>query len=126
MDTSTLHGKLLIRLLAEIEEHPGQKLQNSLDELLETDEERNCIYTLLSKEPPFEEPLKCANHCLRTLYTKHINHRKTQLEKEINRTDFGNKDALKALQLERVSLRQSLQNPPQLEPNQELSLHHAY
>lgn len=123
IDTHSLYGKLLIRLLAELEAHPGQKLANTLDELLETEEEKNCIYTILSKDPPFEEPLKCANVCLRTLYIKYINNRKHQIEAEINQ--IGNKETLRTLQQERIALRQSLQNLPQLTRNSEFSQSHA-
>lgn len=111
---TTEEGKLLLKVLAEVQE--GIWTGNScIDSLLETDAERNLAYNILGEEIPFEEPLRTANICLKKLYTSFINDQKGKIEEEITNHKGNNADFIRTLQEQRIQLRKDLKHPPQLD-----------
>lgn len=113
--THNLTGKLLVRFLNEFKENMRCKLE-PLDELLESDEEFDCVYTILSQKPPFANPVKSANVCIQSLYNQYIESTKDQLDREIASLDSSKQSPLRELLQKRIELRKLKQNTPQLEP----------
>lgn len=113
IETTTLEGSLLLRFLAaySVNEWPGR---DSLDVLLENDEETNYIYQLLADadENTTEEPIVAVNICLGRLYARHLKARQRELDIAIlNERDDTKKQKLFE---ERVRLRASQKLAPQI------------
>lgn len=114
IDEQRLEGSLLLRILEEFKENTWGGEQK-IDSILKTDEEYNFIYNILGGESPFEDPVKVANSCLKNVY-------KTFIQEKINRIDakirnmVGDVESenVRSLQEERIQLRRSLDNIPQI------------
>ena len=111
VDNKTLAGKLLDRFLAEWRE-TGEN--PCVEEMLETEEERNFIYQILSKNTQFEAPVKVANACLKRLYTDYFYRHRTNIERQMAVIDNDNKETLQSLQAQRIQIREALKHPPQI------------
>lgn len=114
VNDQSFEGKLLLRFLEEFRENTWQGIQK-IDSLLETEEEYNFIYNILSEEPPFDDPLKVANSCLKNVYTTFIQKKIQQIDDKIKRilnsTDSEN---IRNFQTERMQLRRLLTSTPQI------------
>lgn len=113
IDQDAVEGTLLIKILAEIREDLWTGQQH-IHELLENDEERNFIYTVLGEDPPYEEPLITANLILKNLYQRYLNKEKTRLEHDIANISPENFDKIRLLQKERMQIRTLMNKPPHL------------
>ncbi len=82
VDKSLLHGIVLCRLLADIKEGLWEGT-DKIDTLLENEEEKNCIYAILTEKLDFEEPVKVANSCLRALFEKYVRERRNRIGLQI-------------------------------------------
>ena len=82
IDTSLVYGKLLTRVIADIQEGLGEGIRN-LDQLLENEEEKNCFYSLLADDRHFEDPIKVANACVHAILEKFLRRRMRDLEEKI-------------------------------------------
>ena len=110
--TSSIYATLLLRILAEFCES-NWRGEHTIHQIVETDEEKNLIYSLMSEEVPFKEPVKAANLCVKTIFTNYINQSKHAIELQI--TQINDPQQIRELQKERIALRKALQDPPKLE-----------
>lgn len=113
IDTSTLAGQLLDRILAEAQ-HNGWAGREALDQLLETQEEKALAAHLLFEAPGDEDLLKVANEGLRALHRRHHEPRLRQIELEIASQGTNGDAHLFSLLKQRADIIRQLQNPPRL------------
>lgn len=110
IDKETVAGRLLDRFLGAYQEDlwPGV---DYLHELLEDDQEHALAYSLLVREPNYEDPFVVANAAIASLHKKHVEARMRALRLEI-----ASAPAEKAPTLQRqiIHLRQALNDTPQL------------
>lgn len=114
IDTSHLAGRLLDRVLAETA-HNGWAGRESLEQLLETEEEKALVASLLFEAPADDDLAKIANEGLRSLQRRYLEPQQRQIELEIaskGGTD-GESDLLSLLK-QRTEITRQLRNPPQL------------
>lgn len=112
INLSSLHGRLLSRFISEIREGIRDSF-SPLEELLETEEEYNLIYTLMAQESPFANPSQSANACIRTIFSSYIQAKKKALEDRISAMPV-NDVRLRPLLEERLSLRKIQKEAPQI------------
>lgn len=110
----TFEARLLQRVLNEIREDLWQG-PVGIDSILETDDERNFVYSMIGEEFVFEEPVKAANTCLKILFTKFLDEKKRNIDERIANTPNEGYDIVRRLQQERIGLRKLSQNPPLIE-----------
>lgn len=113
IDTETLAGRLLDRVLAEAQ-HNGWPGREALDQLLETEEEKTLAATLLFEGPGDEDLVKFANEGLRALHRRFLEPRLRQIELEIASQGTNGDAHLFALLKQRADIIRQLQNPPKL------------
>jgi DNA primase len=114
IDTSHTAGSLLDRILAEAA-HNGWTGRESLDQLLETEEEKTLVASLMFEVPADDDLAKIANEGLRSLQRRFLEPRQRQIELEIaskGGTD-GESDLLSLLK-QRTEITRQLRNPPKL------------
>ena len=104
INTQCPHGALLNRFIAEIREDLWHGT-NSIDELLETEEERNIIYSILTEGCPFKDPKRAIAQCLEALHGTFVENRKKELSRKLSQTQPDDFTTLKQLQSERIALR---------------------
>ncbi|MBA4137536.1 MAG: DNA primase [Opitutus sp.] len=114
IDTSTLAGRLLDRVLAEAQ-HNGWPGREHLDQLLETQEEKALAATLLFEPPGDEDLVKFANDGIRALQRRHHEPRLRQIELEIASQGTNGDPHLFSLLKQRAEIIRQLQNPPRLQ-----------
>lgn len=107
----SLQGRFLLRVLSEIREGLWQKT-SGIDSILETDEERNMVYSILSEEFVFEDPYKMANICLKKLFINFLDEKKRNIDQQIANISNQNEGLVRILQQEKINLRKLSQNPP--------------
>ncbi|RXK56202.1 DNA primase [Oleiharenicola lentus] len=113
IDISSTAGRLLDRLLAEVV-HNGWHGRESLDQLLETEEEKTLVATLLFQAPGDEDWTKIANEGLRHLQKRFLEPKKQQIELEIaSKGAIGDPDLMSLLK-QRAEITRQLLNPPKL------------
>ncbi len=113
IDISSTAGRLLDRLLAEVV-HNGWHGRESLDQLLETEEEKTLAATLLFQAPGDEDWTKIANEGLRHLQKRFLEPKKQQIELEIASKGAIGDPALMSLLKQRAEITRQLLNPPKL------------
>jgi DNA primase len=111
IDQSHAAGIVLNRLLAEVT-HNDWTGNAQLDQILETEEEKSLIASLLFETPDDEGLVKMANEGLRSLQRRFLEPRLRQIELEIatKGTDIDFSFLLK----QRSDLTRQLLNPPKL------------
>ncbi len=114
LDNDSTAGRLLNRVLAEFE-HDEWAGTDQIDHLVETDEERHLIYSILFHKPYDETPGKLANQALRALYLEHLNAKIKKIELEIANNEEILDDGIVFLQRKIIEFRQRKSSPPQLE-----------
>ncbi|MBI3884406.1 MAG: DNA primase [Opitutae bacterium] len=113
IDVSHPAGRLLDRFLAETQ-HNGWPGRDHLDPLLETDEEKTLVATLLFDPPADDDLSKIANEGLRSLQRRFLDPRQRQIELEIaSKGTNGDPDLLSLLK-QRAEITRQLQHPPQI------------
>lgn len=108
----TVYADLLHKILAEIREGLWQGSKN-IHELLEKEEEINVVYSLLLETPPFEDPIKVVNVCLKKMFSQFLEKKKQEMDNRMLNT--GDSVLLEQLQRERIQLRKALSNPPKIQ-----------
>lgn len=115
INTSHPAGRLLDRLLAEVA-HNGWTGREQLDQLLETEEEKAMVASLLFEAAADDDLVKVANEGLRSLQRRFLEPRLRQIELEIaNKGTDGDSDLLSLLK-QRAEITRKLQHPPKLSP----------
>ncbi|GAB4271830.1 MAG: DNA primase [Opitutales bacterium] len=113
IDTNTTPGELLNRFLGDIREDLWHGTQ-AIDEHLETDEQRNLVYSILAENKPFENPLRTANLCLEALFKAHIERQKQKLSQQLAQTPANERTTIQAIQQQRIELRNQLKHTPSI------------
>jgi len=110
IDTRHTAGLLLNRFLAEFEQG-GWPGRDSLDELLETPEEKTLVASLLFDPPTFDDPSKVAREGLNQLRARALEPRLRQIELALARTPADSKDDAISLLRESLELQRQLRQP---------------
>lgn len=113
IDTTTNAGRLLDRLLAEVQ-HNGWNGQESLEQLLETEEEKTLAATMLFQAPGDEDWGKIVNEGLRHLQKRFLEPKKQQIELEIASKGAIGDPTLPSLLKQRADITRQLLNPPRI------------
>ena len=115
INTSHPAGRLLDRILAEVS-HNGWTGREQLDQLLETEEEKTMVASLLFEAAADDDLAKIANEGLRSLQRRSLEPRLRQIELEIaSKGTDGDSDLLSLLK-QRAEITRQLQHPPKLSP----------
>ncbi|MEJ1973842.1 MAG: toprim domain-containing protein [Lacunisphaera sp.] len=113
IDPTTTAGRLLDRLLAEVQ-HNGWNGRESLEQLLETEEEKSLAATMLFQAPGEEDWAKIVNEGLRHLQKRFLEPKKQQIELEIASKGAIGDPTLPSLLKQRAEITRQLLNPPRL------------
>ncbi|MBI2516775.1 MAG: DNA primase [Opitutae bacterium] len=113
IDTSSLAGRLLDRFLAEVQ-HNGWPGRDHLDQLLETQEEKTLVATLLFDAPRDDDLTKIANEGLRAMQRRFLEPQLRQIELEIASKGTIGDPSLFSLLKQRADITRQLVNPPKL------------
>jgi DNA primase len=113
IDTSHTAGSLLDRILAEAA-HNGWTGRESLDQLLETEEEKALVASLLFEAPADDDLAKIANEGMRSLQRRFLEPRQRQIELEIANKGTDVESDLLSLLKQRTEITRQLRNPPKL------------
>jgi DNA primase len=113
IDTTTTAGRLLDRVLAEVQ-HNGWNGRESLEQLLETEEEKSLTASMLFQAPGEEDWAKIVNEGLRHLQKRFLEPKKQQIELEIASKGAIGDPALPSLLKQRAEITRQLLNPPRL------------
>lgn len=117
LDTQTLSGRLLNRFSGALKEGLWKNRHNA-DDLLEDEEERNYLYSLIARDDLELSSLWVAcKEALLALFQRHFMQLRDQLSKQIALADPNDHDTLTMLQKQRIEIRRILQNPPVLIPS---------
>jgi len=113
IDTQSLAGRLLERFLNEAQ-HNGWPGRDHLDQLLEDQEEKAFVASLLFDQADLENLPKVVNEGLRSLQRRHLEPRLRELELEIAaKAPDGDSDLLSLLK-KRADMTRQLLHPPRL------------
>lgn len=110
----TLAGRLLRLALAEIE-HDLWEGRETLEHLLDSQDERNLLHSLAFKEPSFEDPAKIANEAFQHLYKCSITAKIRAIDVELAQKSDILDPTVVFLQRKRTDFRRRLLNLPRLE-----------
>ncbi len=113
IDTSHTAGSLLDRILAEAA-HNGWAGRENLDQLLETEEEKTLVASLLFEAAADDDLTKVANEGLRSLQRRFLEPRQRQIELEIASKGPDVESDLLSLLKQRAEITRQLRNPPKL------------
>jgi len=113
IDTSHIAGSLLERILAEAA-HNGWTGRDNLDQLLETEEEKTLVASLLFEAAADDDLAKIANEGLRSLQRRFLEPRQRQIELEIASKGTDVESDLLSLLKQRAEITRQLLNPPKL------------
>lgn len=113
IDTSHTAGSLLDRILAEVT-HNGWNGRESLDQLLETEEEKTLVASLMFEAAADDDLAKIANEGLRSLQRRFLEPRQRQIELEIANKGTDVESDLLSLLKQRTEITRQLRNPPKL------------
>lgn len=122
LGTDFLEGRLLARVLADFQHDMWQGTQH-LDHLVETDEERVFLTSLLFEDFSFAEPWKQADVEIKKIFTRYYRSKMKEIEIAIANTGTLYNDDTLFLQRKRLELRKLKTQPPSLEPSS--VSHHA-
>ena len=114
IDDSQASGRILNRILAEAEHGSWQGI-NQMEEIVETEEERNYYYDLRSKEIQAENLVRGAEESVVKLFKRFIHKQLNTIDTELSKSaSLPFEDQLK-LQKERIKLNRSLSTAPALQ-----------
>jgi DNA primase len=113
IDSSTTAGRLLDRLLAEAL-HEGWNGRESLEQIIEQQDEKILVATLLFDAPILENMEKITNEGLRSMQRRFLEPRQRQIELEIASKGTIGDPSLISLLKQRAEITRQLQNPPKL------------
>ncbi len=113
IDQSHPAGLVLDRLLAEVA-HNGWAGNSQIDQLLETQEEKTLVASLLFETAGDDDLLKMANEALRALQRRYLVPRQREIELEIANKGTDIDTDLPSLLKRRKEIELQLQNPPKV------------
>ena len=109
LDTHSPDGRILARILAEIQEGLLENNQ-AIESLLETDEDRQILAEISLRDLEVEHPARQINDCLKTLCRNHLQKLKQDLEQKVANTDLSEETRLQLMREVRT-LRDTLSKP---------------
>jgi DNA primase len=110
IDTRHPAGLLLSRFLTEFE-HGSWPGRDHLDELLETQEEKSLVTSLLFDPPALDDPVKVAREGLAQLRSRALEPRLREIELALARTPADSKNDAISLLKESLELQRQLRQP---------------
>ena len=116
LDITSPSGTILAKALAEIREDNGNGLE-SLDEILENDDERNTAYEILSRKPAHDDPVDIHNACnasLQALFNRFFKARENGIRERFANLNPDGVEQLTELRAELASLRSQRKTLPLL------------
>jgi len=115
IDTSAWAGRLLNRCLAAHREGlwPGA---NHLDQLIETEEERQALTNLRSRPFETEDPTQAVNQCIKAIFENHFRRELSNLKNRAAHTPLTDQKAHAEFTARIREIQQLLRHPPQLDP----------
>lgn len=112
IDDSQASGRILNRILAEVD-HGSWHGVGGMDELLETDKERNYFFAIRSKECLGENLLQVIKEAVISLYKRHVRLQIKSLDAGIQ-NQTGQPKKITEYMKQRRDLKRSINNPPNL------------
>ena len=119
IDDSQASGRILNRILAEAE-HGSWHGVDQIEEIVESEEERNYFFNLRSKEFPTDNLLRGVEESVLKLYKRFIHKRIQSLDVEIANAQTLSIDSQTELAKQRSALKRSISKPPALNLPSEL------
>jgi DNA primase len=113
IDTTTIYGKLLRRIIAEFQEGLWEGLER-IEYLLDTEEEKNSVYSLLAEEPKFDNSVERINNIIQALVNKYVEKCIKQLQRKIEKLPTPS-EKFSHYHKQIVKLRQLKQNIPTIQ-----------
>lgn len=113
IDSTTLAGRLLDRFLAETT-HNGWPGRENIEHLLESQEEKSLVATMLFDAPEDEDIAKIANEGLRAMQRRFLEPQLRQIELEIASKGTIGDPSLFSLLKQRNEITRQLQHPPKI------------
>jgi DNA primase len=115
IDTSTWAGRLLNRCLAAHREGvwPGA---NHLDELIETEEERQALTNLRSRPFETEDPTQAVNQCIKAIFENYNRRELSKLKHRAAHTPLTDQKTHAELTALIREIQRLLRHPPQIDP----------
>ena len=122
IDDSQASGRMLKRILVEVD-HGSWRGVGGMDELLETDKDRNYFFEIRSKECLGENLLRGIEEAVISLYKRYVRLQIKSLDGQIqiNSADQKNFKNNTELMKQRRDLKRSIYNPPNLLKSMDLS-----
>ncbi|HUG12406.1 MAG TPA: DNA primase [Opitutaceae bacterium] len=117
IDDTTPSGRLLNRFLGEFENHSWQGSDSAVS-LCEEPGESALVNSLLFEPPSIEDPVKVANEALRMIHHRHLRRKLHEIALEIARKGPISPDESFQLLKRDNELKQAMQRPPQILPDQ--------
>jgi DNA primase len=114
IDDSKASGRILNRILAEAEQGSWLGI-NQMEEIVETEEERNYYYDLRSKEIQADNLVRGAEESVVKLFKRYIHKQLNTIDSELIKSESLPLEEQLRLQRERIKLRRSLSTTPALE-----------
>jgi DNA primase len=94
---NTVPGKYLAKLLAEFYETQNPETLN-FESIIESNEERQLLADIFTKELDIEDPILLINKCLRSLKVSILNHKKKTLTEIIEKSDTNSSNIIELMQ----------------------------
>ena len=115
IDDSQASGRILKRILVEVD-HGSWRGVNGMDELLETDKERNYFFEIWSKERLGENLVRGIEEAVILLYKRYVRLQIKSLDTQIqiDSAHLKNSKKITAIMKQRRDLKLSINNPPNL------------
>jgi len=113
LDTRTPEGRLLDCCLAAYREDAWPGVDH-LDELLETDDERNLAVNLRSRPFQSDEPASDVNLCLKAIFEKHFRRELLELKTRAVNLSSDDQPSLSAIQKRILEIQKLLRTPPRI------------
>ena len=116
IDQNSIHGRLLNRILVNVQEELWDG-PDDINHILENPDEINAAYAVYAEDPGFEDPIHISNDCIRALLNRYVKEECRRLETQIANLPYPSDDYPR-LQKELTESRQRRRHPPQLSPFQ--------
>lgn len=110
---SSADARLLNRILAEVENGAWAGIA-SAPEVVESEAELNRLYRIIADTPPYAEPKKGANECLRVLHKRFVDRRLAELDNRAAAMGDVWDERRSRLKAEAIELRKQLRTPPSI------------
>ncbi|CAI8321564.1 MAG: DNA primase [Opitutia bacterium UBA7350] len=109
LDTQSPAGRILGRILAEIQEGLLDNNQ-AIESLLDTNEDRQILAEISLRELEVEQPARQIHDCLKTVFRNHLQKLKQELEQKVANIDLSEENRLQLMRKVRT-IRETLSKP---------------